>query len=51
MANEVCFRTLHLPNPGSLESYRSIGGYETLKRIVTQKIPATEIINRLMADL
>jgi NADH-quinone oxidoreductase subunit F len=47
MANEVCFRTLHLPNPGSLESYRSIGGYETLKRIVTQKIPATEIINQV----
>jgi NADH-quinone oxidoreductase subunit F len=47
MANEVCFRTLHLPNPGSLETYRSIGGYETLKRIVTQKVPATEIIGQV----
>jgi NADH-quinone oxidoreductase subunit F len=47
MANEVCFRTLHLPNPGSLESYRSIGGYETLKRIVTEKVSATEIINQV----
>jgi NADH-quinone oxidoreductase subunit F len=47
MANEVCFRTLHLPNPGSLETYRSIGGYETLKRIVTDKVPATEIINQV----
>ncbi len=47
MANEVCFRTLHLPNPGSLEAYRSIGGYETLKRIVTEKVKATEIINQV----
>jgi NADH-quinone oxidoreductase subunit F len=47
MANEVCFRTLHLPNPGSLESYRSIGGYDTLKRLVTDKVPATEIINQV----
>ena len=47
MANEVCFRTLNLPNPGSLDTYRSIGGYETLKRIVTEKVPATEIINQV----
>jgi len=47
MANEVCFRTLHLPNPASLETYRSIGGYEILKRIVTEKVPATEIINQV----
>jgi NADH-quinone oxidoreductase subunit F len=47
MANEVCFRTLHLPNPGSLDTYRSVGGYETLKRIVTEKVPATEIINQV----
>ena len=46
MANEVCFRTLHLPEPGSLATYRSIGGYDTLKRIVTEKVKATEIINQ-----
>ncbi len=47
MANEVCFRTLHLPNPASLETYRSIGGYEALKRIVTEKVPPTEIISEI----
>jgi NADH-quinone oxidoreductase subunit F len=47
MANEVCFRTLHLSNPASLETYRSIGGYEVLKRIVTEKMPATEIIQQV----
>ncbi len=45
--NEVCFRTLHLPNPAALDTYRSIGGYETLRRIVTEKISATEIINQV----
>ena len=45
--NEVCFRTLHLPNPATLASYRSIGGYDTLKRIVTEKVPATEIISQV----
>ncbi|MCX7627689.1 MAG: NADH-quinone oxidoreductase subunit NuoF [Methylophilaceae bacterium] len=45
--NEVCFRTRHLPNPASLETYRSIGGYETLKRLVTEKVPAAEIINQV----
>lgn len=47
MANEVCFRTLHLPNPASLETYRGIGGYDVLKRLVTEKVPATEIINQV----
>lgn len=47
MANEVCFRTLHLPNPQKLETYLGIGGYQTLKRIVTEKIPANEIINQV----
>ncbi|MDR2876380.1 MAG: NADH-quinone oxidoreductase subunit NuoF [Methylobacillus sp.] len=45
--NEVCFRTLHLPDPGSLATYRGIGGYDTLKRIVTEKVPAAEIINQV----
>jgi len=47
MANDVCFRTLHLENPWTLESYRSVGGYEVLKRILTEKTPAEEIIAEL----
>ncbi len=42
--NQVCFRTVGLPNPASLKTYRSVGGYEVLKRIITEKIPAAEII-------
>ena len=52
MANEVCFRTLHLPNPGSLETYRNIGGYEALKRLVTEKVPPADIISEVkLSDL
>ena len=44
MANEVIFNTLHLDQPWTLATYRSAGGYDTLKRIVTEKVTAEEII-------
>lgn len=47
MANEVCFRTLHLDKPWTLESYLSVGGYESLKKILTEKIPAEDIIEEV----
>ncbi|HFQ13545.1 MAG TPA: NADH oxidoreductase (quinone) subunit F [Gammaproteobacteria bacterium] len=47
MANEVCFRTLHLDNPWTLETYRSIGGYEVVKKILTEQTPVEEIIEEL----
>ncbi|HEY7986161.1 MAG TPA: NADH-quinone oxidoreductase subunit NuoF [Methylophilaceae bacterium] len=45
--NQVCFRTIDKPNPASLETYRSLGGYEVLKRIITEQTPTIEIINEL----
>jgi NADH-quinone oxidoreductase subunit F len=45
--NQVCFRTLGKKNPASLKTYLGLGGYEVLKRIVTEQTPATEIINEL----
>lgn len=45
--NQVCFRTLGKKDPASLKTYRSLGGYEVLKRIVTEQTPAVEIINEL----
>ncbi len=47
MANEVCFRTLQLDKPWTLESYLSVGGYESLKKILTEKIPAEDIIEEV----
>ncbi|MGD9591125.1 MAG: NADH-quinone oxidoreductase subunit NuoF [Candidatus Berkiella sp.] len=45
--NQVCFRTLHLEKPWSLEAYRSVGGYEVWQNIVKNKTPVEDIINEL----
>lgn len=44
MANEICFRTLHLDKPWTLATYQSVGGYEQWKKIITEKIPPEQII-------
>ena len=45
--NQVCFRTLHLDNSWSLESYLSVGGYSMWKKILKEQTPADEIIAQL----
>jgi NADH-quinone oxidoreductase subunit F len=47
MANEVCFRTLHLDIPWTLDNYLSVGGYEVLKKILAEKTPAENLIEEL----
>ncbi|NOZ36551.1 MAG: NADH-quinone oxidoreductase subunit NuoF [Gammaproteobacteria bacterium] len=47
MTNEVCFRTLHLDKPWTLENYRSLGGYEVIKKILTEKTPVNDLIEQL----
>lgn len=44
MANEICFRTLHLDKPWTLDTYMSIGGYAQLKKILHEKIPPEKVI-------
>lgn len=45
--NQVCFRTLHLKNPWSLESYLSVGGYQVWKKIVKEKPDPDTLIEEL----
>ncbi len=47
MANEVCFRTLHLDRPWTLDTYASAGGYEAWKRILKEKTSPDDIIAQL----
>lgn len=47
LINQVCFRSLHLPNSWSLETYQSIGGYEMWRKILREKTPPDEIIAML----
>ena len=45
--NTVCFRTLHLDQPWSLASYRSIGGYVQWERVLKEKTDPAKIIDDL----
>lgn len=45
--NQVCYRTLALPDCASLKTYLSIGGYEVLKRILREKTPPADIVAAL----
>lgn len=47
MANEVCFRTLHLDTPWSLQAYESVGGYSALKKIAAGELTHDKIIDEL----
>jgi len=51
MANEVCFRTLHLDKPWTLATYRSAGGYEVWEKILREKIAPDEIIAQMKASV
>lgn len=44
MANDICFRTLHLDKPWTLKTYVSAGGYEQWKKILREKTPPEKVI-------
>ncbi len=45
--NQVCYRTLHLPEPWSLKAYESVGGYSAWRRILKEQTPPQHIIDEL----
>jgi len=47
MANEVIFHSIHQPESWKLSNYLAGGGYETLRKVVTEKISPEEIINQV----
>ncbi len=50
MANEVCFATLQYDQPWSMESYLKSGGYQSLKKILDEKIPPEDVIEIVKAS-
>ena len=50
MANLVCFRNKELENSWTLDAYQSKGGYSVVKKILTQNIPANDVIEELKAS-
>ncbi len=51
MANEVCFRTHHLDQPHTLESYRSVGGYSSWEKVLKGELSAETIIDQLKTSV
>ena len=47
MTDQVCFRTLHLDKPWTLETYQSVGGYDMWKKILSEKIPPEQVIEEI----
>lgn len=45
--NQVCYRTFHLQEPWSLQSYLSVGGFQVWRRILKEKTPPQQIIEEL----
>lgn len=45
--NQVCFRTLHLPQPWTLDAYQSMGGYQVWRKILKEKMPPEAILAEL----
>ena len=50
MANEVCFKNLHLDRPWLLENYQKEGGYEALTKIIKENITPEQIIDEVKAS-
>jgi NADH-quinone oxidoreductase subunit F len=47
MANETCFRTLHLDRPWTLATYRSVGGYTVIEKILREKTLPAKLIDEI----
>jgi len=45
--NLICFRTIDKKNPWTLETYKSIGGYKVIEKIIKNKISPQQIINEI----
>ena len=46
----VCLPEIGLEKPWTIESYRSVGGYEALTKILREKIPPEDIVNEIKAS-
>lgn len=50
MANEVCFRTLHLTHPAALATYQGINGYRQWEKILREHISPATILESIKAS-
>lgn len=48
--NQVCYRTLHLDQPWTLENYKSVGGYSAWQKILKEKISPEKVTEMVKAS-
>jgi len=44
MANEVCFATLKFDEPWTYDNYLKVGGYESIRKIIDEKLTPEDVI-------
>ncbi|MDG4555262.1 MAG: NADH-quinone oxidoreductase subunit NuoF [Candidatus Competibacter sp.] len=47
MANEVCYQTLGLDRPWSIETYTGLGGYDAWKKILAGQLTGDQVIDEV----
>jgi NADH-quinone oxidoreductase subunit F len=50
MSNELCFKNIHLDQSWTLPVYQSTGGYQALRKVLSEKTPPKDIIEQLKAS-
>ena len=45
--NSVCFATLGLDEPWSIETYERVGGYAAWRKILAEKIPPAAVVDEV----
>ncbi|MDH5424010.1 MAG: NADH-quinone oxidoreductase subunit NuoF [Gammaproteobacteria bacterium] len=50
MANEVCFATLKFDEPWTYENYLKVGGYDSIRKIVEEKLTPDDVIEIMKAS-
>jgi NADH-quinone oxidoreductase subunit F len=48
--NQVCFATLQFEQPWTIENYLKVGGYESWKKILSEKIPPEQVLEEIKAS-
>jgi len=48
--NQVCYRTLALDDPAAFKTYERVGGYQMLKKVLTENMPPEDIVAAMKAS-
>ena len=48
--DDVVYQTRHLSNPWSLDSYRSVGGYQALEKILRENISPEDVVEQVKSS-